>query len=282
MRVLVTGGSGFVGRHLIAHLDAEVFNVDRDHDFDIREAETQRWVRDFNPTVVFHLAAHHFIPWCNGHPAQTWDNNVGGTRALLDALGDSLETFVLASSAAVYGFRDDPCPTDAAPDPVDVYGESKLEAEALCRAYAAANPDKRVVAARMFNVAGPGDRTPHAIPQIVAEAVTHGRVTVGNQWPMRDYIHVLDVVDALVWFSHRAPVGYSTHNVGTGVGTSVAALIRLVEQATGTSLPVAVDASRKRSDDGHLVADMRGSEWIGTRTVAHAVRDVVREEMAWA
>ena len=273
VRVLITGGAGFVGSALWPRLVAaghEVLVVD--------DLSTGIWgsgarpvlfqegalgdpalavtVRDFAPHLVFHLAARHYIPWCDAHPEQTREVNVDGLRWLLRSLEAAPPTtLVFASSAAVYGFSDTALPEVAALRPVGSYGESKREGERLLTAYAREHPAVRVAAARLFNVFGPGDRTPHVIPRLV-DAVRAGEpVTVGNLWPKRDYVFVDDVVDALLALAEGSG-GWSVHNVAKGRGDSVLDVLRALQDIHGVDTAVHVDPACVREDDGHLVGDI--------------------------
>ena len=170
MRVLVTGGDGFVGRRLMAGLDDDALNIDIVHGLDVREEKALAWVRDYDPEIVFHLAAKHHVPWCREHPEETLSVNVDGTDALLASLGPSIRSVVLASSAAVYGWGEQPFFEDSLPAPADVYGKSKVAAEQLLQGFSSRFPKARCVAARLFNVVGPGDRTPHIVPDMAARS----------------------------------------------------------------------------------------------------------------
>ncbi len=273
VRVLVTGGAGFVGSALWPRLVAaghEVLVVDdlstgvwgsghRDVLFQagaVGDPALAVTVNDFAPHRVFHLAARHYIPWCDAHPGQTREVNVSGLRWLLRSLEAApLTALVFASSAAVYGFSDTALPETAALRPTGSYGESKREGERILTAYARQHPAVRVAAARLFNVFGPGDRTPHVIPRLF-DAVRAGEpVTVGNLWPLRDYVFVEDVVDALLALG-QGSAGWSVHNVAKGQGDSVLDVLQALQDIHGVDTAVRVDPARVREDDGHLVGDI--------------------------
>src|SRR5262249_12617083 len=147
-RVLVTGGAGFIGSHLVEALlegGADVLVVDdfrlgkrehlesrgrRDHltvlDGDIRSADDLRPVAGFAPDPVFHMAALHYIPYWNAHPQEALDINVLGLDTVIRAVRSApLKSFVFPSSGAIYGFRDDPWPETAPAQPDEIYGISK-------------------------------------------------------------------------------------------------------------------------------------------------------------
>lgn len=283
MRVLVTGGCGFIGRRLLAGLDQDVMNIDVHHKLDVREEDTLSWVRDYDPEIVFHLAAVHHVPWCREHPEETMSVNVDGTDALLSALGPSTKAVVLASSAAVYGWGEQPFFEDTLPAPADVYGMSKVGAEQLLQGFSSRYPKARCVAARLFNVVGPGDRTPHIVPEM-ATSIARGvrQIPCGNTWPLRDYIHVDDVVDALRVFAVRAPHGYNEFNVCSGRGVSIQDLADCFSGIIRERVTLEPDLHRSRGNDGHLMGNPMKTGldlgWSGRRTLRDALEAALEEK----
>lgn len=278
MRALVIGGSGFVGTRLIErlHLDGwDTLNVDIVHGDDIRDTEIARAAFATNPDVVFYLAAHHYIPWCDENPNETLATNVlAFTQMLRFAY---VRTVVLASSAAVYGFGSEPFSELDPPDPVDIYGRSKWLAEEVLHQWSREHPDTSCVSSRLFNVVGPGDPWPHALPVIAEKVANQEPVIVGNTWPRRDYVHVDDVAAALA-LMHEAGTGFTTYNVCTGRGTSIADVLSLFGEYAG-EFPHGTDPDRRRATDGHLVGRhdkiTRELGWEPTRTVDDAVRELL-------
>lgn len=283
MRVLVTGGCGFIGRKLIAGLDQDALNIDLHTNFDIREDKALEWIRDYDPEIVFHLAAVHHVPWCREHPEETLSVNVDGTDALLASLGQSVKSVVLASSAAVYGWGEQPFFEDSLPAPADVYGKSKVGAEQLLQGFSSLHPKARCVAARLFNVVGPGDQTPHVVPEMAAALARGEReIVCGNTWPLRDYVHVDDVADALRTFAVRAPHGYSEFNVCSGRGTSIQDLADCFSSIVRERVTLAPDIARSRGNDGHLMGNPMKTGldlgWSGRRTLRDALEAVLEEK----
>lgn len=276
MRVAVTGSSGFVGQRLGMRLGPETLWVDLGWGTDICDMKTAGIINDFDPHVIYHLAARHFIPWCEAYPDETFRTNVLGTAQTILAIGPSIQTVVFASSAAVYGFSPSPITEAHDLNGRGIYARTKLLGEALMETFSDHHPDVRCVTARLFNVVGADDGHAHVLPRIVNEHRASRAVTLGNLWPQRDYIHVEDVADALIFLAQHAPVGHSTWNVGTGIGTTVQELVNLVEQLSGR--PVLLTPGRGRSDDGHLVSDpstLRAFGWEAKHTLRDAVREVV-------
>jgi UDP-glucose 4-epimerase len=276
-RVLVTGGAGFIGSHLVESLldsGAEVLVID---DFrlgrrahlghaeragrltvvhgDIRNAGDLRCVGEFQPDTVFHMAALHFIPYCAAHPAEALDVNVLGLESVLRALDQvSVNTFVFPSSGAIYGFGDDPWQETAPARPDEIYGLSKWMGERIMARFHDDRPEVRVVAARLFNTYGPRETNPHVLPGII-KALGEGKpVELGNLWPRRDLIFVTDTAAALVAAAAGGP-GFEVFNVGTGIGTTIEDVVAAIEAIMGSPLEIRQAPERMRDDDGHLVSD---------------------------
>ena len=273
--ILVTGGAGFVGSHLVEQLVADGHDVHVVDDLsrgrvewlpkaadlsrlDIRDAPGLRQaVARFQPQTVVHLAAMHFIPAVDGAPALAEDVNVGGTRALLEALESAPpERLLFASTAAVYPDRAGPIPETCPPAPLDVYGRTKLDGERLVEAFAS-SVGTAVVLARIFNVIGARETNAHVVPELV-DQLRRGerRVRLGNLDSRRDYTDVRDVADALARLLLMPSDGSLHVNVGSGRGVSVAEVVATCERVVGERVEVENDPARRRAvDRSELVAD---------------------------
>jgi len=275
-RVLVTGGAGFIGSHLVDLLldsGASVLVVDdfrlgkRDHleramstgrvtllEADIRSADDLRPVAEFGPDTVFHMAALHFIPYCNAHPQEALDVNVLGLDGVIRAVRSAPPTaFVFPSSAAIYGFGEERLPESAPPRPDDIYGISKWMGEQLMARFHADFPEVRTVVARLFNTYGPRETNPHVLTTIVAAMRAGQPIELGNLWPQRDLIFVTDTAKAIA--ATVSGHGFDVFNVGTGVGTTISEVLAAIESIRGEPLDVREDPQRRRPGDGHLIAD---------------------------
>lgn len=237
---LVTGAGGFAGRALVQSLVSEgrrvvawcrspgderalapdVENVVR---FDLLDTQRMRdeWKR-CEAERVFHLAAVAEPRAARAEPDRARAVNVDATRELLDAVGDSARV-LFVSSAAVYapkaGRLDEKDPVG----PVDIYGTSKLEAEAIVLAAVANGADVRTV--RPFNHSGVGQSTAYALPAFAARLgeVARGErseIEVGSLDAVRDFLHVSDVVRAYGLVLDRTEPGTIT-NVCRGTGSSM-------------------------------------------------------------
>ncbi|MGO4441816.1 NAD-dependent epimerase/dehydratase family protein [Mycobacterium sp. 2YAF39] len=274
MRIVVTGGAGFVGKELVLLLreNHEVLVADMlrygmpswledlsEADgsgfcrVDIRDAAAVRAVmEDFRPDTVVHLAAIHYIPECDADPANAVATNVTGTVNLLAALAPGTR-FVFASSGAVY--RPDEAPhreLESALEPADIYGITKLQGETYVRAFAA---DRGVSAAiiRLFNVIGPGETNPHLLPAIVAQ-LRGGATSIdlGNIWPKRDYIDVLDAARGFAVAAlnkNPADADCETVNLASGQQYSVDDILGRMRSVLGLEFEVRQDPKRMRAVD---------------------------------
>lgn len=277
-KVLVTGGAGFIGSALIAHLQEEgheihvidnlsfgnrkFIDIPDGHFYgeDIRDREAMMAIiGEVKPQWVIHLAAIHFIPYCNQHPYEAFDVNVNGTMNILDAAAaaDSLERMFFASTAAVYPIYDDPIHEDKALGPLDIYGLSKLTGERLCSEFFLKTRIPTVVC-RFFNAFGPRETNPHLIPEI-QQQLNEGQRTIqlGNLEPKRDFIHTSDMARAVRLLMEAEIQGMDTFNLGQGMEYSVKEVVEAFERQLGESVTITQNPKRMRkSDRMHLLADV--------------------------
>jgi UDP-glucose 4-epimerase len=275
-RILVTGGAGFIGSHAARKLHAAgatVLIVDNCfagsealvpdgvsfEAVDLRDDRLREVVLGFEPDAIVHLAAIHYIPYCNENPEETFQVNVMGTRKLLSAARDvaELERFVFASSAAVYPSRTDANSEDSPTGPMDIYGETKLIGEDLAELFAAKTGVSTAVA-RLFNVYGPNETNEHLIPAILKQVrAGERRIELGNLSPKRDFVHVSDVTRAIATLLREFEGTFDVYNVGTGTEYSVREVVEKTSTALGEDIEVVQDDERVRdSDRPHLRADV--------------------------
>jgi GDP-4-dehydro-6-deoxy-D-mannose reductase len=266
VRALVTGASGFVGRHLAAHLEAEgdtVIGLDRNgaEPTDITDADAvRRRVVDAQPEAVYHLAALT-------HVGESWDQrdtvaavNVDGTRNVVDACaGTSVRAVVVVGSAEQYGaVTGDELPIrESTPQrPLSPYAESKVAAEEVAqRAWS----ERRVpvLLVRAFNHTGPGQSPRFLVPAlaariVAAEAGALDELVVGNLDPVRDVSDVRDVVRAYRLLVRHGSPG-EAYNVCSGRGVSVRAIAFGLLSMAKRELRLAVDPSLVRPVDAPVL-----------------------------
>ena len=278
MRILVTGGNGYVGRTVtrmladrhdvtvIDNLRSGALRLGEDEvakiDFrkaDIRDKqEVERIFEEKRPEAVIHLAAIHFIPECEQEPDQAIGINVLGTMNLLQACKPGTR-FVFASSAAVYAPDENPHREDSSPvGPMDVYGLTKLQGEEYIR-YCAEKLGLSAVIVRLFNVIGPGETNPHILPAILAQALKgETKLRLGNCHPKRDYIDVTDAAAGFATIALGQPSGEPVEvvNLGTGEAFSVYELVDELARVSDLPFEIETDPTRvRKSDRPYLAAD---------------------------
>ena len=290
VRVLVTGGAGYVGSHaakalaLAGHVPVVVDNLRTGHRWavkwgpfvhgDIRDAALLADVmRRERIGLVMHFAALAYVGESIARPDLYWDTNVGGTLALLEAMRRAgVERIVFSSTCATYGIVERQPIGETEPQrPINPYGRSKLTVEHILADYANAF-GLGAVALRYFNVAGADPEgeigeehhpETHLIPLALKAAA--GEVACfpvfGDDYPtadgtcVRDFIHVTDLAAAHVRAMDLVSPGTSTAlNLGTGRGHSVREVIRAAEEVSGRRIPVAL-APRRPGDPPRLAAD---------------------------
>lgn len=277
-RILITGGAGFIGSALSAHLQAqgrEVFvlddlsfgrrhlaGVDDAHFFqvDIRDrAGTQRVLEHVAPSQVLHLAAIHFIPYCNAHPVEAADINIMGTLSVLDACAavDAVRKVFVASTAAVYPIADGAMAEDHPTGPLDIYGMTKLATERLANEFHL-RTGVPVVVGRFFNAFGPNETNPHLIPEVQRQVLNGARtLRLGNLDPKRDFIHTEDMSRAMSALLDTDLEGCEVFNIGRGIEYSVREIVLAFERQLGEPLAIEVDPERVRKVERmHLLADV--------------------------
>jgi GDP-4-dehydro-6-deoxy-D-mannose reductase len=266
-RVLVTGGSGFAGRHLVAACTAagdELVTAERSSGVDLLEPESIRTaVRAAAPEVVYHLAARAHVGESWKDPGGTVHDNVAMTVNLLEAVRAEAPgaTVVAVSSSEIYGPPARlPVDETALLAPQNPYAVSKASSDLVAGFYADAH-GLRVIRARAFNHSGPGQEPTYAIASFARQAAMAAvegagvlRIVTGNPDTRRDYTDVRDVVRAYRLLAERAEPGAC--NVCSGVSRSARELLEGLAQAAGARLEHVVDPELVRPNE---VQELRGS-----------------------
>jgi UDP-glucose 4-epimerase len=316
--ILVTGGAGYIGSHVVRQLGeaGEQVVVLDDLSTGFRQAVLYGDLVVGNTgdakvldeifaahdiDTVMHFAAHTIVPESVADPLKYYRNNTCASRTLLErSLNAGVRHFVFSSTAAVYGI---PSSGEASEDtplaPINPYGTSKLMTEWMLRDVAAVTP-LRYVALRYFNVAGSdplgriGQATAKAtlLTKVACEVVVGKRDHVsifGTDYPtrdgtgVRDYIHVEDLADAhLKALSYLRRGGESTTlNCGYGRGYSVRELLNMVETVAGH--PIAKrEEPRRAGDPPALVARAsRIRSLLGWQPRHDSLKDIVETALAW-
>ncbi len=312
-RVLVTGGAGYIGSHVVIALQDAGFTpiaLDdlstghrefvpdgvRFHQVDVLDTdEVARVLREELVSAVIHLAAYKYAGVSVTRPLHTWRQNAQGTISLLTAMERiDVRHLVFSSTAAVYGTTDVPLVLESTPtQPESPYGETKLAAERMI-ADQAATGALSYTNLRYFNVVGSGspelyDSSPHNLFPLVIDALLEGKqpTIFGDDYPtpdgtcVRDYVHVSDLAAAHVVAMKRLlqkewvePV----YNLGSGDGVSVREIMTAVADVTGIDFTPAI-AKRRPGDPPRIVASgalaARDLDW----QMRYSLEDMVRS--AW-
>ena len=259
MRALLTGGNGFVGRHLAEHLRQsgdEVAILDLPDDItDV--AVVERSLREVRPEAIYHLAALSHVGSSWSDPSEVLRVNVIGSAVTFAVAREVVPTAttLLVSSAEVYGtVRPEQLPLDesAEPAPMSPYAASKLAAEVLAQQAVRAF-GQRIVIARPFNHVGPGQSPNFFVPAMASRMVAavrdgRGEIPVGNLTSRRDFLDVRDVVAAYRLLIERGVSG-EVYNIASGVDRSMSDIAHDIRALIDSSLHFVTDESLMRPVD---------------------------------
>lgn len=301
MRVLVTGGSGFVGRRLVAALRERGDDVlsaapsqgnDEHIPLDLTDAENVRAVVEMaRPELVFHLAAQTFVPASIEDPLTTYRVNVDGTAYLLEAFRDIKPRLVFASSAEVYGQRpqaDMPLRETLPLNPSNPYAASKAAGEALVLGWHHAYGIDAVIS-RAFNHIGAGQDSRFAVAAFAQRLarIASGQervLTVGNVESERDFLDVRDVVAAYIALAERGAAG-EVYNVCSGQAVKMREVLRRLVNIAGVAVEIREDPELMRGAEvmrsvGDPSKLKRTTGWSPRISLADSLREVYEEARA--
>jgi nucleoside-diphosphate-sugar epimerase len=247
LTIIITGGSGFLGRHLCRALtkaghSIKIIDLVENPEFetiiaDVRDKEKMvELIKDAD--VVFHLASLIQAGESVKKPKKYFDYNVNGSINVLEAMRlNNIKTFIFSSSAAIYGEPEKtPIKEDDRVSPINPYGMTKLAMEGLLASYVK-NHNFTGIALRYFNLYGPEEHhlpETHAIPRFIDQIINNQQVTVwGDGGHLRDYIYISDIVEAhlkALDLAQNQPNNYHYLNLSTQKPASVLSLISLIEK----------------------------------------------------
>ncbi len=318
MRILVTGGAGYVGSHttkVLAHSGFQpvvLDNLEAGHRWAVRwgplvvgdlanTSLLQELLQEYRVEAVIHFAAHAYVSESVANPQKYFRNNVANTLNLLEAMLDSgVRHIVFSSSCASYGLPESvPIREDHPQCPVNPYGESKLFVERVLDWFGQAY-GLSWLSLRYFNAAAADpegeigeehELETHLIPLVIQAALGQRPFVeiYGTDYPtpdgtaIRDYVHVTDLAEAHVRGLRYLANGGSSMalNLGTGKGHSVREVIQAVERVSGRHFPVR-ETGRRPGDPPALVADAsRAAQVLGWRPRYPELDSLVEHAWRW-
>lgn len=325
MKILLTGGTGFIGSHAAVRLIDLGYEVDiidnlanskievldkiekiagrrpGFYQVDLLDYDVLREVFSQNSfDLVIHFAGLKSVGESVEKPILYYENNIEGTLNLLKAMREfNVKKIIFSSSATVYGDTGETRFIEEMPVGLNIanpYGKTKFMIEEILQDVATAEKDFEVTILRYFNPVGAHEsgllgEDPNGIPNNlmpIIMKVASGEIeklkVFGDDYNtvdgtgVRDYIHVMDLVDGHVAAMKQMKEGVSIYNLGTGKGTSVLEMINAFEKVSGRKLPYEI-VERREGDLGEAVADPKKAEkilgWQAKLTIDDAMRDTL-------
>ena len=313
MRILVTGGTGYIGATAVEILLTQGYEISILDDCSMGHADTVpagvRFIQGslLNPSevadaltgcdAVMHFAGKSLVGESVEKPDLYHSVNVDGSRILLDEMHkQSIKKIVFSSSAATYGEpKTVPILETSETQPTNPYGATKLAIDHMITQEAATSGIS-AASLRYFNVAGAlkaqrgwlaerHDPETHLIPNVLRSTPDNPVKIFGTDWPttdgtcIRDYVHVIDLIDAHIKaLKSLGQPGHEIYNLGSGSGYSVREVVAAASAATGHQIPF-VDSPRRAGDPAVLIADISKAKaklnWVPTRDLNAMVSDAV-------
>lgn len=302
-RVLVTGGSGFIGSHLVNRLLADKASVavvvryesvmknerlrdswERIHiiEADLRNRGALASIHKFEPEVVFHLAAYNHVGESFVQVEECFDVNAKGTANLLDLCGE-VGKFIYMSTSEVYGHQTEvPFIETMTPRPISPYSITKYAGELYCRMKQMVGGKPSIAIVRPFNTYGPYQSTKAVIPELIIDCLRGApiRTTLGEQ--TREFNFVTDIVDGLIKAASCEQEIEGVINIAAGEEVKIQDLVRKIAELTQTSSKIEIGALPYRPTEiWRMYADSsRAREILGWRPKV-SLEEGLRETVEW-
>ena len=326
-KILVTGGAGYIGSHTVVELVAEGYEAIIVDDFSNSSAQVlarlksiicreisfyqgsvsdkefmNRVFEENHIDAVIHFAAYKAVGESVQEPLKYYENNVGGTIALLEVMKENkVDHIIFSSSATVYGMNNiSPLTEDLPTSATNPYGYTKLMMEQILMDLARAHSDWSVTNLRYFNPIGAHEsgmigEAPNGIPNNLMPYITQVAVgklqelsVFGNDYDthdgtgVRDYIHVVDLAKGHVLaLKHNLEnKGVAVFNLGTGIGYSVLDMVKAFENVNGVKIPCTIK-DRRPGDVATCFADASKANDILGWKAEKTLQDMMRDSWRW-
>ena len=271
MKILVTGGEGFIGSHIVerlCELKHQVITLDNHDTYGLLTADelskTHRWrqrnwapqvlryrgtvtsqdtllrVFSHKPDVVIHLASYPRAKLVNNNPLLGVNNIVDGTINLLQHCKNfRTKRFVFVSSSMIYGHFEDGVKENARTKPINIYGEAKLAAERFCKHFQQFS-DVEYTIARPSGVYGPGDIPDRVVTKFYGQAVKHQDITVHKGINAVDFTYVTDAAEGIIQCAVHPSAANLSFNISSGEGTQLTTLAEHIVSITDSKSKIEV------------------------------------------
>jgi len=277
-KILVTGASGFVGKHLLSKLRKGSYKTLEANSSNGDVAETSTWSSFERTDILIHLAGSTFVPssWVN--PDNFMRTNLQGVVCALEYCRQHNARMIFLSSCSYGNPSILPTPESALFVANNPYGLSKKLAEDVCRFYSDYYGVK-ITILRPFNVYGSGQSVRFLVPSIINQVRTAGIIRVKDLRPKRDYIYVEDLVNAIIK-AIALPLDFDVFNIGSGISYSVGELIEIIQDVMGANLDVHATGEERIGEIMETQADISHARNVLGWAPSYSLLDGLKELMS--
>ena len=256
-KIVITGHTGFIGQNLINELDIKKFNItgiSRTRLDNTNLNQIKRNIQDIKnsdiekKSIIIHLAGMTNVLDCEKNPVECFKINVEGTQKILQIAKEKKCKVIFPSTSHVYGHpKKIPIDENQIVSATSIYSASKIAGEILCQGYS--NTYKMDIAVfRLFSAYGPRNSDYKVESRIISQLLTKKKIKLGNLSPKRDFIYILDVVNAIKVIMRNLKK-FEIYNIGTGKSHSIKELSITLKKISGKNIPIQTIKNYSRKTD---------------------------------